>query len=67
MQGMPVIESLEDTDNMSEEEITVTGWKTKALKVYAWAKEHPGFMIPATAYAAGVATIPFVKLLWKIL
>ena len=64
---MLVIGLPEDTDNMGDEEITVTGWKTKMLRIYAWAKENPGFMIPFTAYLAGVATIPLLKLMWKVL
>lgn len=46
-------------------EITTTNFKTRALNawlaVYAWAKLHPGFMIPATAYLAGVATPLILK------
>lgn len=42
------------------DEITTTSWNTKLLnawlKMYAWAKLHPGFMLPAIAYLCGVAT-----------
>ena len=42
------------------DEITTTSWNTKLLNawlaIYAWAKLHPGFVIPATAFLAGVAT-----------
>lgn len=48
-------------------EVTVTNWRTKTLAVwatfYAWAKLHPGVMIPLTAYLAGVATVPVLKLI----
>ena len=46
-------------------EVTTTSFRTKALNawlsVYAWAKLHPGFMIPAIAYMCGVATPGILK------
>lgn len=43
------------------EDTTTTSWNTKLLnawtKFYAWAKLHPGIMIPGTAYLAGMATV----------
>jgi hypothetical protein len=38
------------------EDVTVTNWRTRVSTVIAWAKNHPGFMIPAIAYIWGVAT-----------
>ena len=53
---------------MTDPEITTTTWKTKALNVctqfYAWAKLHPGIMIPAAAYLVGVATPSVVR--WMV-
>ena len=49
-------------------ETTKITWQTRLYgawtKFYAWAKLHPGIMIPATAYLAGVATHPILKLVF---
>ena len=53
------------TDPVPVAEITTTTWRTKAFNAwqafYAWAKLHPGIMIPATAYLAGIATTVWLR------
>ena len=33
---------------------TVTGWRTRALRAWAWLLAHPDYAWPAAAFVAGV-------------
>ena len=40
---------------MSNEETTVTNWKLRGARVFAWLVAHPQITIPAATFLLGVA------------